>query len=182
MKTNKTLTKFAIILLILLIIQSVFISKQTTANNVLANESILNEHSLKEEITLLKNEIRALENELKQAEVVRELLSENNYLGEFTITHYTAGFESTGKTPEHPQYGITRSGTTVKEGRTIAADWSLLPKNSVVYIEDYGIRVVEDTGSAINGKDIDIYIEDLETARKLGVKKAKVYLIELGEN
>lgn len=67
MKTKQT-QKFAIIFLILLLIQSVFISKQTTANNVLANESISNEHSLKEEITLLKNEIRALENELKQAE------------------------------------------------------------------------------------------------------------------
>jgi 3D (Asp-Asp-Asp) domain-containing protein len=182
MKTNKTLTKFALIFLILLLIQSVFISKLTTVNNVLANECISNEHLLKEEITLLKNEIRALENELKQAREVKELLSESNYLGEFTITHYTAGFESTGKNPGDKGYGITRSGTTVKEGRTIAADWLLLPKNSVVYIEGYGIRVVEDTGSAINGKDIDIYIEDLETARQLGVKQAKVYLIELGEN
>jgi hypothetical protein len=66
MKT-KTLTKFALIFLILLLVQSVFISKLTTVNNVLANECISNEHLLKEEITLLKNEIRTLENELKQA-------------------------------------------------------------------------------------------------------------------
>ena len=64
MKTNKTLTKLTLIFSILLLIQSVFISKLTTANNVLANESMLNEHSLKKEITLLKNEIRALEQEM----------------------------------------------------------------------------------------------------------------------
>lgn len=66
MKTNKTLTKTTLIFSILLLIQSVFISKLTTVNDVLANESMLND-SLKEEITLIKNEIRALENELKQA-------------------------------------------------------------------------------------------------------------------
>ena len=77
MKT-KPITKFAIIILILLIVQSAFIFKHTTANNVLANESISNEHLLKVEITLLKNEIRALQNELKQAEG-KEPINENYY-------------------------------------------------------------------------------------------------------
>ena len=63
MKTNKPITKLTLIFSILLLIQSGFISKLTTENNVLANESMSNEHL----ITLLKNEIRALENELKQA-------------------------------------------------------------------------------------------------------------------
>lgn len=66
MKTNKPITKLTLIFSILLLIQSVFISRLTIVNNVLANESMSND-SLKEEITLLKNEIRALENELKQA-------------------------------------------------------------------------------------------------------------------
>ena len=73
MKT-KTLTKLTLIFSILLLIQSVFISKLTTVNNVLANESMSNEHL----ITLLKNEIRALENELKQAEE-KEPINENAY-------------------------------------------------------------------------------------------------------
>ena len=58
---------------------------------------------------------------------------EPEYIGEFEITYYTAGAESTGKTPGHPAYGIT-SGTTVKEGQTIAADWSGTSKrNKSVY-------------------------------------------------
>ena len=43
-----------------------------------------------------------------------------------TATGYTAGYESTGKKPGHPQYGITYSGVKVKRDRntlsTIAAD------------------------------------------------------------
>src|SRR5699024_10213463 len=39
-------------------------------------------------------------------------------------TGYTAGVESTGKTPDHPQYGITYSGVEVRRDlySTIAAD------------------------------------------------------------
>ncbi len=47
---------------------------------------------------------------------------EKQYIGEFEITYYTAGPESTGKYPGHPEYGITASGSMVEEGRTIAAD------------------------------------------------------------
>ena len=47
---------------------------------------------------------------------------EKRILGRIEITYYTAGPESTGKTPDHPAYGITRSGAVVEEGRTIAAD------------------------------------------------------------
>lgn len=95
-----------------------------------------------------------------------------------TLTAYTAGFESTGKTPSHPAYGITSSGTKVKEGRTIAVDPKVIPIGSTVYIEDVGLRRAEDTGSAIKGARIDVFIEDLEEALEFGVKKnKKVYVL-----
>ena len=105
---------------------------------------------------------------------------EKEYLGEFEITYYTAGPESTGKSPGHPAYGITRSGTTVEEGRTIAADWSVLEPGTKVYIDGIGERVVEDTGSAIVERVIDVYVEDVEVARQLGRHKADVYIVEDG--
>lgn len=96
-----------------------------------------------------------------------------------TLTAYTAGFESTGKTPSHPAYGITSSGAKVKEGRTIAVDPKIIPIGSTVYIEDIGIRVAEDTGSAIKGAKIDVYMEDLEEAIEFGVQKnRKVYILK----
>jgi 3D (Asp-Asp-Asp) domain-containing protein len=94
-----------------------------------------------------------------------------------TLTAYTAGYESTGKTRSHPAYGITSSGAHVREGRTIAVDPRVIPIGAKVYIEGVGMRVAEDTGSAIRGAKIDVYMEDLDDARQFGVKhNRKVYV------
>jgi len=106
------------------------------------------------------------------------MAEEPEYIGEFEITYYTAGPESTGKTPEHPAYGITKSGTTVKEGQTIAADWSVLPAGTKVYIEGIGERIVEDTGGLIVDKCIDVYVEDVDVALQGGRHKADVWIVE----
>lgn len=95
-----------------------------------------------------------------------------------TLTAYTAGVESTGKTKSHPAYGITRSGSKAEEGRTIAVDPSIIPLGATVLIEGIGIRKAEDTGSAIKGARIDVFMEDVEEAIKFGVKKnVKVYVL-----
>jgi 3D (Asp-Asp-Asp) domain-containing protein len=96
-----------------------------------------------------------------------------------TLTAYTAGFESTGKTPAHPAYGITSSGTKVKANHTIAVDPDVIPMGAFVYIEGIGLRQAEDTGSAIKGARIDVYIPDLKQALEFGVKKnVTVYVLD----
>lgn len=95
-----------------------------------------------------------------------------------TLTAYTAGKESTGKTPSHPAYGITRSGSKAEEGRTVAVDPSIIPLGSTVLIEGIGVRKAEDTGSAIKGARIDVYMNDLKEAVDFGVKKnVKVFVL-----
>ncbi|UUZ92885.1 LysM peptidoglycan-binding domain-containing protein [Paenibacillus sp. P25] len=95
-----------------------------------------------------------------------------------TLTAYTAGYESTGKKPDTPGYGITYSGNKVQEGRTIAVDPSVIPLGSTVYIDGIGIRQAEDIGSAIRGSRIDVYMNDLAEAKEFGVKKnVKVYVL-----
>lgn len=99
-------------------------------------------------------------------------------LDNVTLTAYSAGVEHTGKTPDHPQYALTRSGTRVTDGKTIAVDPKLIPLGTWVYIEDLGLRLAEDTGGAVRGKKIDVYYEDNDTAKKFGTKKGyKVYVI-----
>ncbi|MEX2416720.1 MAG: ubiquitin-like domain-containing protein [Paenibacillaceae bacterium] len=94
------------------------------------------------------------------------------------LTAYDAGFQSTGKTQGHPQYGITFSGTTVEEGRTIAVDPKVIPMGWWVYIEGYGFRRAEDKGSGVKGKHIDIYFEDGDYANEFGKKRgATVYIV-----
>ena len=62
----------------------------------------------------------------------------------------------------------TATNTTCKEGQTVAADWSIFPKGTKIYIENDplggdGYYIVEDKGSAVKGYIIDIYAEDGET-------------------
>ncbi|MEX1029004.1 MAG: 3D domain-containing protein [Paenibacillaceae bacterium] len=99
-------------------------------------------------------------------------------LSNVVLTAYDAGFQSTGKTKEDSQYGITFSGTTVTEGRTIAVDPKVIPMGWWVYIEGYGFRRAEDKGSGVNGKHIDIYYEDGDFANNFGKKRgATVYVV-----
>lgn len=115
---------------------------------------------------------QAGENERKEVLQTAFLpISYGRDLGEFTLTAYTAGPESTGKSPGHPAYGITSSGVPAVEGVTIAVDPSVIPIGSRVYIEGLGYFVAQDTGSAIKGRRIDVFMNDLEEAMRFGVKK-----------
>lgn len=68
----------------------------------------------------------------------------------------------------------TRAGTIPEEGRTIAADWSVLPEGSEVIICGHPY-IVEDTGGAIKGNRIDIYFESHEAALEYGVQDVDLY-------
>ncbi|MGB8001177.1 MAG: 3D domain-containing protein [Anaerobacillus sp.] len=101
-----------------------------------------------------------------------------------TATGYTAGVESTGKSPDHPAYGVTYSGVKVKRDlySTIAADTSIFPIGSVLFIPEYGFGVVADTGSAIKGNRIDLYYDTVQDVyNEWGKKTLDVYLIQKGE-
>lgn len=102
---------------------------------------------------------------------------------EVTATGYTAGVESTGKHPKHPQYGITYSGVKVKRDlySTIAADLRVFPIGSVLFIPGYGYGVVADKGGAIKGKALDLYYETVhDVYEQWGKKKLKVYIVKKG--
>lgn len=99
-------------------------------------------------------------------------------------TGYTAGVESTGKTPDHPSYGITYSGVRVKRDlySTIAADLNVFPIGTILFIPGYGYGVVADTGSAIKGHKIDLYYETVDDVYKhWGKKKVNVYVVKRGD-
>lgn len=114
-------------------------------------------------------------------------------------TGYTSGYESTGKRPNHPDYGITYSGVKVRRDKktvsTIAADLKLFPLGTIFYIPGYGYGVVADKGSAIKGKKIDLYFNtkkqvykewgkkevDIQLIRKGNGKLTEAMLLELGK-
>ncbi len=78
-----------------------------------------------------------------------------------------------------PAVGIrTATGTRAVEGRTIAVDPKVIPLGWWVYIEGIGYRRAEDTGSAVNGNKIDVFVGTEAEANRFGRKRGKtVYLI-----
>ena len=61
--------------------------------------------------------------------------------------------------------------------KVIAVDPSLIPLGSNVYVEGYGYAIAGDTGGAINGKKIDVYVPTTAEAHSWGVKKVKIKVI-----
>lgn len=98
-------------------------------------------------------------------------------------TAYDLSFESCGKYPDHPEYGITFSGTQARPG-VVAVDPRVVKLGSRLYIEsmdrtaDYGFAKAEDTGSAIKGNRVDLFIENRKQALRYGVRTVKVYVLE----
>ncbi|WP_067931992.1 3D domain-containing protein [Alicyclobacillus kakegawensis] len=93
------------------------------------------------------------------------------------LTAYTAGYESTGKRPGDPSYGITSTGVPVQAGVTVAVDPSVIPYGSKLYIPGIGFRIAQDTGGAIQGHHIDIYMQSLSEAIQFGVRYGDVYVL-----
>lgn len=105
---------------------------------------------------------------------------------EVTATGYYAGKESTGKSPGHPEYGVTYSGLKVIRDEhslsTIAADPKVFPIGTVLYIPGYGYGVVADTGSAVKGHTIDLYFETKDQIYKeWGKKTLNVFVVKTGD-
>jgi 3D (Asp-Asp-Asp) domain-containing protein len=66
--------------------------------------------------------------------------------------------------------GITYTGTKATVGRTVAVDPVFIPLGSWLYIEGFGWRRAEDTGSAVRGNVVDIYVGEGPGARQEALK------------
>lgn len=123
--------------------------------------------------------------QVESLQTLEEAIDLEQYPTETVIaTGYTAGVESTGKTPDHPQYGLTYSGIEVKRDlySTIAADLDVYPLGTIMFIPGYGYGVVADKGEAITGNKIDLYFPTVEDVyAEWGKKELDVYIIEMGD-
>lgn len=103
------------------------------------------------------------------------------YVGKFQATFYSEWDD--GKLPEHPTFRITALGTIPKEWRTLAADPSVIPLGSIVYIPqfadkpNFGLFLVEDTGLVIKGNIIDVYVNSPQQALQKMREEVDVYLV-----
>ena len=132
-------------------------------------------HSADQAISALQTSVQAIEDGYKLTKYERARV---------VATGYTAGEESTGKTLNHPAYGVTYSGVKVKRDlySTIAADLDIFPLGTILWIPGYGYGVVADKGGAIKGNRLDLYYETVEDVyAEWGKKELDVYIVEKGK-
>ncbi|MBY0027683.1 LysM peptidoglycan-binding domain-containing protein [Priestia aryabhattai] len=73
--------------------------------------------------------------------------------------------------------GTTATGVDLKANpnqKVIAVDPSVIPLGSKVYVEGYGEAVAADTGGAIKGNRIDIFVPSEGDAQQFGRKSVKI--------
>lgn len=104
----------------------------------------------------------------------------------YEVTAYTANAESTGKTPDHPAYGITASGDPVEQGVTIACPPEMAFGTAVYipYFSDWdngGLFECQDRGGAITAGKIDVYMADLDEAIAFGRRELDVVILNENE-
>ena len=71
---------------------------------------------------------------------------------------------------------MTASGKRPRIKHTIAVDRRVIPLGSKVYIEGMGTYYAEDTGGAIKGNILDVFVRTEAEANQLGIRYADVYL------
>ncbi|WP_227397304.1 G5 and 3D domain-containing protein [Jeotgalibacillus aurantiacus] len=76
--------------------------------------------------------------------------------------------------------GITATGINLKANpgmKVIAVDPSVIPLGSKVYVEGYGYAIAGDTGGAIHGNKIDVFIPTKSAAYAWGNRTVKVTVL-----
>ena len=138
--------------------------KETTIKQA---EQLLNKDK---SIDVLTKENLSLNSDIKEKELIINELNDtistiNNeqdikmtYLGKFTLTYYCIS-------------GTTASGLHTMENITVAVDPDVIPLHTALYIDGLGARLAHDTGGAIKGNKIDIYVNDYDKAIQNGVTK-----------
>ncbi|GAK41963.1 hypothetical protein TCA2_4455 [Paenibacillus sp. TCA20] len=139
---------------------------------------------------LFTQKIEKLSSEKEQAKQsansqTRQLNWDEGTGSSYIATYYDANEASTGKGPGHPAYGVTFSGRKVEAGVTIAVDPRLIPIGSWVEVMYPDGRVekrrADDTGGAIKGHKIDIYVPDASDRTRYGKHEVKVRIISTPE-
>lgn len=76
--------------------------------------------------------------------------------------------------------GLTATGAVARRG-TVAADWSVFPPGTVLYVPGYGWARVEDRGAYVRGRHLDLFMDSRDEALQWGVRDLEVIVVEMGE-
>lgn len=152
--------KAAIFALIVLMFSSIACNKAEAVAERYQTEimTLRNKLACKQAIIQAKQgEILVLHETIKKTTTQRM-----KYLGKFTLTFYAR---------EQFPNSNTASGVKPVVGVTCAVDPSVIPLGEAVYIDGFGVRFAQDTGGAIVGNRIDVFVDTIAEAYQLGLKR-----------
>lgn len=135
-----------------------------------------------QQIDTLTAEISTLRQEVERIDKPDRGGEERGERRMMEVTAYDLSYQSCGKYPDHPLYGITASGAYVKEWYTVAAGKSI-PFGTKIYIPYFadkpngGIFTVQDRGGGIGDDQIDVYMADYDDCMEFGRRELEVYIL-----
>lgn len=157
-------------------------------NKVKCKEYYAGDKLIKEEVIHVETLVEPIDQVFEEG--TKEVFT--NDRGDFTArksikmvaTAYEAGPRSTGKRPGDKGYGITASGARAKRG-TVAVDPRVIPLGTKLYIKsltpgvpDYGFAIAQDTGGAIKGNKIDLFMDTVWECLQFGRRPVMVYILQ----
>jgi len=88
----------------------------------------------------------------------------------FTITMYAVGCDVK---QGHP----TKAQIQPVVGFTAAADPTVLPIGSIVYVDGFGERLVHDVGGLVKGRHLDLFVANCGEARRWGRRVRTIHIL-----
>ncbi|RDW18021.1 3D domain-containing protein [Oceanobacillus chungangensis] len=106
---------------------------------------------------------------------------ENTAVEDENISGHTISVKATAYTVQSAGgSGVTATGINLNANpniKLIAVDPNVIPLGTEVYVEGYGYAIAGDTGGAINGNKIDVYVPTNQEAFNWGVRTVNVTII-----
>lgn len=114
--------------------------------------------------------------EVTQDDFYSSVENVTKHSAKFTVTHYCGCSKCCGKYSggsESIAYGA--SGKRLEALVSVAVDPSVIPLGTVLHDAEGRLYRAEDTGGAIKGNRIDLFVGDHQEALNMGVKEIKLY-------
>ena len=127
---------------------------------------------LREELLELREELHNKMIGMEHLEIEEQWFEMEEQWFEMEATAYTDDVESQGK-----WVGQTASGMKPQVG-VVAVDPKVIPLGTKLYVEGYGECVAGDTGGAIKGNKIDLFMDTREECIEFGRQVVRVRIVE----